>query len=54
MHTKFWSENLNERGHMGIFKFSLKDNIKMDFKEPLCEGAGWIRLAPYGGLWPAL
>jgi hypothetical protein len=42
MHTKFWSENVNERDDLEDLE---ENNIKVDIKERGREGVDWIHLA---------
>jgi hypothetical protein len=45
MHTKFWSENLEEKDHSEYLKLIWKDNIRVDLREIAWIIVYWIRWA---------
>jgi hypothetical protein len=54
MLTKFWSEILKGRGHLGRPSRRREDNIKMDHTEKGREGVDWIFLAQDMNEWRAV
>lgn len=47
IHIKFYLENVTGGGgQFEILKRILKDNIKTDFKERMCNGIDGLRLIP--------
>jgi hypothetical protein len=44
MNIKFWTDNLKERGHLGVLRRRLKDNIKMYITAIGGKFVDWIHL----------
>jgi len=50
VHTGFWWEN-TRKGSLEGNNRRWEDNIKIDFKETVCESVCWIDVAQVRGYW---